>query len=84
MGEFSVHETTGNSGERFQKMQALIDSHIFVTQIQPRDLFRSAYLKKFGKDMPEHSLEEDVKKYMETGKTPGYMIDFMVDTYGAQ
>lgn len=83
MGEFFVHETTGNSGERFQEMQALIDSHIFVTQIQPRDLFRSAYLKKFGKDMPEHSLLEDVEQYVKHGKTPGYVIDFMVDTYGA-
>ena len=64
-------------------MQALIDSHIFVRQIHPRDLFRAAYLKKFGKDMPEQSLEEDVEQYIKNGKTPGYVIDFMVDTYGA-
>ena len=63
-------------------MQALVDRHILVNKIEPRELFRSAFLKKFGRDMPERSLDEDVKKYLENGRTPGYIVDFMIDIYG--
>ncbi len=64
-------------------MQALVDSHIFVRKMEARDLFRSAYMRKFQKDIPPKSLEEDVIEYLKSGKVPPYLVDFMLDTYGA-
>lgn len=72
-------ESLCNEGEG---MQALVDRHILVNKIDPRELFRSAFMKKFGRDMPERSLDEDVKKYLDQGKTPAYIVDFMIDIYG--
>lgn len=72
----------GNLCNQGDHMQALVDRHILINKIEPRELFRSAFLKKFGRDMPERSLDEDVKNYLENGKTPGYIIDFMIGIYG--
>ena len=51
--------------------------------MEARDLFRSAYMRKFQKDIPPKSLEEDVIEYLKSGKVPPYLVDFMLDTYGA-
>lgn len=83
MAGCSVQETTGNSGERGKAMQALVDSHLFVRNMKPNELFRAAYMSKFGKDITAKSLEDDVATYLQSGKIPPYLIDFMVKTYGA-
>lgn len=64
-------------------MQALVDSHIFVRKMEARDLFRAAYMKKYGKDMPPDSLEADLDEYLRVGKVPNYLVDFMIAEYGA-
>lgn len=63
-------------------MQALVDSHIFVNRLDPKDLFRSAYLRKFQKDIPPNALEEDVAKYKKGGLVPAYVTEMMLATYG--
>lgn len=64
-------------------MQALVDSHIFVHRLEPKELFRSAYVKKFSKDMPPQSLDDDVGKFLKTGNVPPYLVDFMLGIYGS-
>ncbi len=64
-------------------MQALVDSHAFVRNIELRDLFRSAYIRRFSKDISSTSLDEDVKTFKQFGKVPPYLVDFMIATYGA-
>ena len=65
-------------------MRALVDSHIFVNQLQPKDLFRAAYLKKYGKEIPPGALNEDVRKYLTYGDCPNYVIEMMLQRYGCQ
>lgn len=63
-------------------MQALVESHAFVRSIELRDLFRSAYIRRFGKDISAASLDEDVATFKKYGKVPPYIVDFMIATYG--
>lgn len=63
-------------------MQALVDSHAFVRSIDLRDLFRSAYMRRFGKDISTTSLDEDVGVFKKYGKVPPYVIDLMIAIYG--
>lgn len=63
-------------------MQALVESHAFVRSIELRDLFRSAYIRRFGKDISTTSLDEDVTTFKKYGKVPPYIVDFMIATYG--
>ena len=63
-------------------MQALVESHAFVRSLELRDLFRSAYIRRFGKDISTTSLDEDVTTFKKYGKVPPYIVDFMIATYG--
>lgn len=64
-------------------MRALVESHAFVRRIEIRDLFRSAYIRRFNKDISQTSLDEDVDVFQKFGKVPPYIVDFMLAVYGA-
>lgn len=63
-------------------MQALVDSHLFVHNIKPRELFRSAYMYKFHRPITEEALTEDVDGFTVQGKIPPYVTNYMIAEYG--
>lgn len=63
-------------------MKALVSTYASVRGIELRDLFRSAYLRAFQKDMPPHSLDEDLRIFNEQGVTPKYLINFLLSIIG--
>lgn len=79
---FSVLATIGNNGERRKVMHALVESHLFLHRLEVKDLIRTAYMRKFGKDIPPQSLEDDANTFQKTGKVPAYLVDFMLAVYG--
>jgi hypothetical protein len=65
-------------------MQALADSHVFVHQLSPKQFLRSCYMWRFEKDIPEESLEKDARDYIEIGRVPPYVCEYLVKCYGVQ
>lgn len=63
-------------------MRALVDSYAFVKGIDLRQLFRSAYLNKYQKDIPSEFLDQDVSVFERIGTVPPYMVDYMIGIYG--
>ncbi len=64
-------------------MQALVDSHLFVRKMEPKELFQTAYQQKFKESLPETTLLDDVAKFLRYGQVPAYLTAYMVQLYGA-
>lgn len=45
-----------------------------------RDLLRAAYMRRYGKDMPPDSLEEDAKRWESGENNISYLYDFLMLT----
>ncbi|MFZ3032270.1 MAG: hypothetical protein WA082_04495 [Candidatus Moraniibacteriota bacterium] len=63
-------------------MRALVDLYAFVKEIDLRQLFRSAYLNKYQKDIQSQLLDQDVSVFERFGTVPSYMVDYMIGIYG--
>ena len=64
-------------------MQALCNSHLIVHKLTTKELFRSAYMWRFGRDITDQSLTDDTQLFDERGKIPPYIVDYFVHIYGA-
>lgn len=64
-------------------MQALFNAHLKNHQLSPKQFYRSAYMWKFGKDVSDLALANDLMVYQLQGKIPGYVVDYLVHCYGA-
>lgn len=60
-------------------MLALIQATCVARKCTSRDLFRTAYMWRFGKDIPAESLMDDVSDFSVKYKVPQYVIDYMLD-----
>ena len=65
-------------------MQALCTVHLGNHHLSPRQFFRSAYMWKWSKDIPDTSLCNDLKLFAEQGKVPDYVRDYLIHVYGVQ
>ena len=63
-------------------MLALIQVNCQLKNISPRDFFRSAYMRRFSKDIPAQSLNEDVDDFEKRLVIPKYVVDYIVSIYG--
>jgi hypothetical protein len=65
-------------------IQIAVDNHLKVKQVSMRDLLRAAYMKRFGREIPPKSLEEDLISWSQghREKIP-YLLDFMLGEHGA-
>lgn len=48
-----------------------------------RELLRAAYMRRYGKDMPPESLEEDAKRWEAGENNIAYLYDFILQTCSA-
>ena len=64
-------------------MQALASVHMNNHRLTPREFFRSAYMWRFGKDIPPQSLDADIEALQYTGKLQPYAEDYLINIYGA-
>ena len=62
-------------------MHALIESAVERRKITIRELFRYAYIRRFQKDIPSGSLDDDVRKYESDHSAPPYVVAYMVELY---
>lgn len=58
-----------------------VEAHARKTGLSLREIMQAAYLKKYGKVMPERSLAEDVRRWQAGGHV-AYLYDFMLNTQG--
>jgi len=65
------------------EMQALASVHMNNHRLTPREFFRSAYMWRFGKDIPPNSLDADIEAFQYTGKLQPYAVDYLINIYGA-
>lgn len=63
-------------------MRALVLTYVELQRIELRELFRSAYIAAFQKDIPPRSLDEDVEMFKRCGNSPPYVIKFFLKLYG--
>lgn len=63
-------------------MKALVLTHAEVRNIPLRDLFRTAYISAFQKDISSGSLDDDVKLFRSSGNTPPYVVKYFLKLYG--
>ena len=65
-------------------MLALVHVTCETQNISHKEFFRSAYIQKFGKDIPQASLHEDVEDFEQRQIIPPYVVDYVVGMYGQQ
>lgn len=65
-------------------MQALFNVHLKHHNLSPKQFLRSAYMWKFGKDVSDLSLANDLMVYQLQGKIPNYARDYLIHCYGTQ
>ncbi len=63
-------------------MRALVLTYVELRNVSLRDLFRTAYMAAFQKDIPSGSLDEDVRTFNNCGNTPPYVVKFFLRLYG--
>jgi len=61
---------------------ALCNSHLRVHQMTPRQFFRAAHMWKWGRDIPDMSLCNDLKLFDEVGHVPKYVCDYLKHIVG--
>lgn len=61
-------------------LRIAVEAHLKKSRLTIRDLFNAAYFKKYGKPMPEASLEEDIEKWLAGINNIPYLYDFMLQT----
>lgn len=64
-------------------MKALVETHALVRGVSLRDLFRSAYMAIFGKDISQTALDDDLIGFKQ-GITPPYVIKHFLNMIGAK
>lgn len=57
-----------------------VDARLKESRMNIRDLLRSAYMRRFGKDMPPDSLEQDAKRWEAGENNIPYLYDFLLAT----
>jgi hypothetical protein len=60
-----------------------VDNHKKLRDISMRDLLRAAYMRKFGREMPPKSLDEDLVKWEAGDSNIPYLLDFMLGEHSA-
>lgn len=65
-------------------MRALVLVHAETRNVSVRDLFRAAYMERFGKDIPAASLDTDVETFHKKGDTPPYVIGYFLRLIGGK
>lgn len=77
--------TTGNSGERsatkemnMSILRIAVEAHGFKSRLSIREILAAAYMKKYGKPMPESALCEDVNRWNNGEHHIPYLFDFIL------
>lgn len=65
-------------------MLALVQVTCLTKGIAYKDYFRSAYMWRFGKDISQTSLAEDVDIFERQQLIPPYVVDYVVHCYGTR
>lgn len=65
-----------------ESVYALVELLCQTKKITHREIFRTAYVWKFNKDIPYECLEQDVEDFKRTYNTPPYVTSYLTDMYG--
>ena len=63
-------------------LRIAVEAHGFKSRLSIREILAAAYMKKYGKPMPESALSEDVNRWKNGEHNLPYLYDFILGDHG--